>query len=125
LDLQIRAVWLFRHSQETSLSPKQFSGRVTGSGVQFRLSDCGCQLHPCPRCAGARRTNASPWNITAACVLRHRTAVIPLALSVPERTYKIVRTLPDGQRVLVGSFEDVAKQESASLRLMNTGRATM
>jgi hypothetical protein len=27
--------------------------------------------------------------------------------TVSERTYKIVRTLPDGQRILVGSFDDV------------------
>lgn len=27
--------------------------------------------------------------------------------TVMERPYKIVRALPDGQRVLVGSFEDV------------------
>jgi len=26
-----------------------------------------------------------------------------------ERTYKIVRTLPDGQRVLIGTFEDVSE----------------
>lgn len=26
-----------------------------------------------------------------------------------ERRYKIVRTLPDGQRVLIGTFEDVSE----------------
>jgi hypothetical protein len=34
-----------------------------------------------------------------------------------QRTYKIVRELPDGQRVLVGSFEDVneARKRIAAL----------
>ncbi len=29
--------------------------------------------------------------------------------TVLERPYKIVRTLPDGQRVLIGTFKDVAE----------------
>ena len=29
--------------------------------------------------------------------------------TIQERPYKIVRTLPDGQRVLIGTFEDVSE----------------
>ena len=34
--------------------------------------------------------------------------------TIEERPYKIIRTLPDGQRVLIGTFEDVREARIAA-----------
>jgi hypothetical protein len=44
------------------------------------------------------------WRVTAPQPLLWQACAME---SVVEGSYKIVRTLPDGQRILVGSFEDV------------------
>ena len=45
--------------------------------------------------------------------------------TIQERPYKIVRTLPDGQRVLIGTFEDVseASADSGACRSRFRGQA--
>jgi hypothetical protein len=42
---------------------------------------------------------------------------------VMERPYKIVRTMPDGLRLLIGSFADESEEGRKSPRLTNIGPA--